>query len=68
MIRRPFPLALAALALTGCSVQPAYLRPAPAVPETWPTGPAYRLAGDSALPAYSWREVFTDPRLQAVDH
>ena len=66
MIRRPFPLALAALALTGCSVQPSYLRPAPAVPETWPTGPAYRLAGDSALPAYSWREVFTDPRLQAV--
>ena len=64
MIRTAALLALTALA--GCSMQPAYNRPATTVPPTWPTGDAYLRQSEAALPEYQWRGVFTDPRLQAV--
>ncbi|HMM54792.1 MAG TPA: efflux transporter outer membrane subunit [Candidatus Desulfobacillus sp.] len=53
-----------ALALSGCSLAPDFLRPAAPVPAAWPTQTA-----DSAeakpLPE-DWREFFTDARLQAL--
>lgn len=54
------------VALAGCSMEPAYHRTQLPVPESWPTGEAYRGQGESALPAYGYREVFADPRLLAV--
>lgn len=64
---RPLAAILPALALlAGCSMEPKYARPAMPVPASWPRGEAYLPTPDAALPAYSWRDVFTDPRLQAV--
>jgi multidrug efflux system outer membrane protein len=55
----------ASLLLTGCAgLEPTYRRPAPPIPATWPTGPAYRAPTDS--PIEDWRQVFTDPKLRAV--
>ncbi|WP_423142895.1 efflux transporter outer membrane subunit [Parablastomonas sp. CN1-191] len=58
--------ALAALALAGCSMEPAYVQPALPVPAAWPAGAAYRAADMAALPSYDYRTVFADPRLQAL--
>ena len=41
------------------------MRPAPAVPQTWPVGAAYP-AVNAALPSVSYRDVFKDPHLQAI--
>jgi multidrug efflux system outer membrane protein len=75
-VRRPLAsalagLSLASLGLAGCTLEPHYARPAPAIPTTWPTGPAYAPAQTKAqteaqaeaLPALSYRDVFRDPRL-----
>lgn len=59
-------LALPVLALSGCSLAPKYVREAPPVPAAWPSGPAYRAQDQASLPAVSWREVLTDPRLQTL--
>jgi multidrug efflux system outer membrane protein len=58
----------AAALLAGCTLAPHYLRPAPPVPSTWPSGPAYAPAEAASQTAadLAWREVFTDPKLQAV--
>jgi multidrug efflux system outer membrane protein len=55
-----------ALALGGCTLDPAYHRPAAPVPETSPSGPAYPQAVAEARPLAGWRDVFTDPKLKAV--
>ena len=66
-MRRLLALAAAALALSACTLEPHYARPAPAVPAAWPTGPAYPPpAAEAALPSLSYREVFRDPRLVAL--
>jgi outer membrane protein, multidrug efflux system len=57
---------LAVAALGGCSMAPAYRTPALPVPATWPAGDAYLLQTEAALPSYSYRDVFADPRLRAV--
>jgi multidrug efflux system outer membrane protein len=57
---------LCGLALAGCTLEPHYARPAPAIPATWPTGPAYPPAQPEPLPALSYREIFRDPRLVAL--
>lgn len=51
--------------LGGCSMTPAYQRPAPLAPAQWPEGAAYPAAqaGQAGLP---WRSLFADPRLQTV--
>ena len=52
-----------ALALSGCSLAPDFLRPAAPVPAAWPT-----LADDGATAQpvpEDWRAYFTDARLQA---
>jgi multidrug efflux system outer membrane protein len=66
-VKRILALAASALALAGCTLEPHYVRPAPAVPASWPTGPAYPPpAAEAALPALSYRDVFKDPRLQGL--
>lgn len=56
---------LIAVLLGGCSFVPSYQRPAAPVPATFPTGPAYPTASEP-LPTITYRDVFRDPRLQAV--
>jgi multidrug efflux system outer membrane protein len=54
-------------ALAGCTLEPRYVRPQPAIPQSWPAGPAYPQAQAApALPALSYRDLFKDPRLQAL--
>jgi len=58
------------LGLSGCTMSPAYKRPAAPVAADWPTGAAYRetKSAASAPPAAElpWREFFTDERLQKI--
>lgn len=66
MIRAAVLLALCA-ATAGCTLEPRYVRPAPAVPAGWPVGAAYApRAADAGLPSVSYRDVFRDPHLQAI--
>ena len=57
--------AAAALLLAGCSLAPRYQRPAAPVPEEWGAG-AGATAGPATAAGLGWREVFQDPRLQAI--
>ena len=62
-MRFAVPLAL----LTGCSMDPRFVRPEGAVPAQWPTGAAYAPATvEPALPPQAYRAMFRDPALQAV--
>lgn len=72
-------MALLSLCLAGCTLEPHYERPQPAVPQQWPAPP---LASDekSAAPAaqsaaqgpersaaqIGWREFFADPKMRAL--
>ncbi|MEH3099273.1 efflux transporter outer membrane subunit [Sphingomonas adhaesiva] len=56
----------AMVALAGCSLAPTYVRPAPPVPQSWPVGDAYLRRSEAALPAVTYRDIFRDPRLQAI--
>ena len=64
-MRRLIPL-LAPIALAGCTLEPHYARPAPAVPASFPQGGAYPAGNEAALPAISYRDIFRDPRLQSL--
>jgi multidrug efflux system outer membrane protein len=55
-----------ALLLAGCSLAPKYVRETPPVPVSWPAGDAYLRQSEAALPVVSYRDVFTDARLQAL--
>ena len=60
------PLA-ALLLLGGCmSMEPAYVRPEPSVPESWPAGDAYLRQTEAELPIVSHRDIFRDPRLHRL--
>ena len=60
-------VALASGLLSGCATMaPQSVPGALPVPQAWPTGGAYLRQDQAGLPAYSWRDVFGDPRLQAV--
>ena len=63
---RLLPTALAALALSGCSMAPAYVRPTAPVPASWPEGDAYLTQSEAALPQVSYRDIFRDARLQGL--
>ncbi|WP_372785726.1 efflux transporter outer membrane subunit [Phenylobacterium sp.] len=65
-MRRALALALSATALAGCTLEPAYVRPTPAAPQTWPVGAAYPAARAATLPSVSYRDIFKDPHLQAI--
>ena len=65
-----FLLAVIILLLEGCTLIPAYKKPASPVPADWPTGAAYndKKSADSAsgVSELSWREFFPDERLQKI--
>ena len=65
-MRTPIALGLAACLLAGCTLEPHYVRPAPAIPGAWPVGAAYAPAQPSAVPSLSYRDVFKDPQLLAI--
>ena len=52
--------------LGGCSLQPRYVRPAPAVPAGWRVAGPSLLASETDLTALSYRAVFRDVRLQSL--
>ncbi|MBS0334821.1 MAG: efflux transporter outer membrane subunit [Proteobacteria bacterium] len=58
-------LLVAAAALAGCTLEPRYVRPAPAIPGSFPTGGAYPRAA-APLPSLSYRDVFKDAHLQSI--
>lgn len=63
-------LALAAAALSGCSLIPDYQRPAAPVAAAYPQGPAYAGAQGGANGAaaadLSWQSFFSDPQLRRL--
>lgn len=66
--RRALGLAIAT-ALGGCSLAPDYVRQEPPVPAAWPEELAAAIPATATLApltAASWRDFFTDARLQAL--
>lgn len=63
---RRLPALLALGALGACSLEPHYARPVPAAPPAFPAGDSYPLRNAAPLPAIGYRDVFRDPRLQAI--
>jgi len=60
-------IALAALLVTSCtSLEPKYVQPDPAIPASWPAGDPYLVQSEAGLPALSYKQVFTDARLQTL--
>src|SRR3546814_17115854 len=66
MTRARLSLIAASLLLSGCSLAPKTVLPAPPVPESWPVGDAYLTQSEASLPLLSYRPMFTAPRLQAL--
>lgn len=62
---RALPAALL-LALCGCSLAPKEVASPLPVPDSWPRGDAYLAQREADLPAVSYRDIFTDARLQAL--
>ena len=59
--------AFLALMATACStMEPHYLRPDPAIPESWPVGDPYLAQAEVGLPVLTYQQVFQDPRLQTL--
>ena len=60
-------IGLAALLATSCTtMEPAYVQPDPAVPQSWPAGDPYLQAAEAPLPAVRYTDIFRDPRLQTL--
>ena len=60
-------ISIVALLATGCTTMaPKYVRPDPAIPASWPAGDPYLVASEAGLPALTYKQVFTDPRLQTL--
>ncbi|HJR82588.1 MAG TPA: TolC family protein, partial [Sphingomicrobium sp.] len=61
------PATLVALLAAGCTtLEPAYVRPDPAIPSSWPAGDPYLRQSEAALPAVTYQQIFQDPRLQTL--
>lgn len=58
--------ALLALMASACSMEPAYVRPDPAIPASWPIGDPYLYQAEIGLPVLTYQQIFTDPRLQTL--
>jgi multidrug efflux system outer membrane protein len=57
---------IAILSLTACSMGPPLpVAPLP-VPPSWPAGDPHLLQSETPLPAVTFRDIFRDPRLQAL--
>jgi outer membrane protein, multidrug efflux system len=59
-------LAVAPLLLAGCSMEPKYVTPKPAVPASWRTIDSTLKQSEAALPSLAYRDIFRDPRLQRL--
>ena len=60
-------IAVAALLATSCTtMEPKYARPSPSIPASWPVGDPYLVATEAGLPAVTYKQVFTDTRLQTL--
>lgn len=57
---------LAAASLAGCSLAPRYVQPQLPTPASWPAGDPYLKQSEADLPKVDYRDVFADPRLQAL--
>ncbi len=66
MMRSPLLILAASTVLAGCSLAPKYVRPELPTPVSWPVGDAYLRQSEAALPAFTYRDVFRDPRLQQI--
>ncbi|MES3091766.1 efflux transporter outer membrane subunit [Sphingomonas aerolata] len=66
MMRSPLLILAASTALASCSLAPKYVRPELPTPVSWPVGDAYLRQSEAALPAFTYRDVFRDPRLQQI--
>jgi outer membrane protein, multidrug efflux system len=64
-MRKFIAVLLSGAALAGCTLEPTYVRPTPAVPQSWPVGAAYPPAA-TPLPSVSYRDIFKDAHLQAI--
>ena len=64
--RQPFLMIAAPLMLAGCSLAPKTALPPPPVPQGWPVGDAYLIESEAALPILSYKQLFTDARLQSL--
>src|SRR5206468_12770999 len=58
--------ALLMLLASACSMEPALVRPDPAIPQSWPIGDPYVAQAEVGLPVLTYKQVFTDPRLQTL--
>ena len=59
--------AVLAMLAAGCTtMEPAYVKPDSAVAASWPVGDAYLTAAEAGLPALTYKQVFTDARLQTL--
>jgi multidrug efflux system outer membrane protein len=59
--------AIVALLAAGCTtMEPKYVQPDAAVPVSWPIGDPYLIAAEAGLPAVTYKQVFTDARLQTL--
>jgi multidrug efflux system outer membrane protein len=65
-VRRALAILALGAALGGCTLEPHYARPAPAVPGAWPVGAAYPASPQPAAASVSYRDVFRDPHLVAI--
>ncbi len=57
---------LAVASLAACSMEPPLPPTQLPVPPSWPTGDPYLLQSEAPLPAVTYRDIFRDPRLQAL--
>ena len=59
--------AFLALLGTACTtMEPKLGRPDPAIPSSWPVGSPDVSQAEAGLPAVTYKEIFTDPRLQTL--
>jgi len=70
MTRKMFLLLGLFVWLSGCTLAPKYTRPKAPIPAKWPQGKAYKDAraviGTSTAQELSWRDFFTDKKLQKI--
>jgi multidrug efflux system outer membrane protein len=66
MARYPLPAVLVAMAMTGCSMAPRYVAPAPPVPARFPSPSAPAAQAAPAAADLEWKDFYTDERLRKV--
>ncbi len=68
MNKRNLSVALVAVTLAGCTLEPKYQRPALPVSQTWPENSSTENLANltNAVADIGWHEFFNDPRLQPL--